>query len=151
MKTSQTKYLWSTSTCWTGEDQKEEYLDHMIRNIFRARLSRFYPPSNVWTRIIQHIESQTPVLSSREETQVEPTNLDLMYLSQIEHYQDLINQAEQERLIRAARRNLVKRSFFYKRLICWLGHRFISWGNGLLKGYEPLPEDLSSPSLNLAR
>ncbi|OGO36473.1 MAG: hypothetical protein A2W35_13015 [Chloroflexi bacterium RBG_16_57_11] len=78
-------------------------------------------------------------------------NFDLMYQMQREHHQDLIHQAEQERLIRAARRSQVKYSSFYRRLICWLGYRLVAWGQSLLKGYESLPGDLSASSLNLAK
>jgi hypothetical protein len=77
--------------------------------------------------------------------------LDFVYQILKERYQDLIDQAEQERLICAARCSQVTYSSFYRRFLCWLGYRLIAWGHSLLKGYESLQGDLSTSELSLAK
>lgn len=67
------------------------------------------------------------------------------------YHQDLIQEAEKEGLIRYALSSRVKHASFYKRTLCWLGHRLIAWGHNLLKRYEAMPSDLSASTLDLAK
>jgi hypothetical protein len=80
-----------------------------------------------------------------------PMSYDMKYQLQKDYQQDLLNLAEKERQIRTVRRRRSKNSSFNRRFFCWLGCRLITWGQNLLKGYEPLPGDLSTSELNLAK
>ena len=74
---------------------------------------------------------------------MERFNDHLLYQLCKEHHQDLIKEAENERLIRYAHSGQVIHSPFYKKTLCWLGRRLMAWGCNLLKRYEVEPGDLS--------
>lgn len=78
-------------------------------------------------------------------------NDQLLYQLSKKYHQDLIREAEKERLIRYALSVRVKHASSYKRTLCWMGHRFIVWGHKLLKCSEGMPSDLSASTLNLAK
>jgi hypothetical protein len=80
-----------------------------------------------------------------------PLNDQLLYQLQKQYHQDLIREAEKERLIRYALSGRVKHASFFKRTFCWLGHRLIACGHNLLKRYEAIPSDLSASTLDLAK
>ena len=75
----------------------------------------------------------------------------LLYQLQKEHHQELIRETEKERMIRDALFGQVTHASFYRRPLCWLGHRLIAWVYNLLKRYEAMPSDLSDSTLNLAK
>jgi len=74
-------------------------------------------------------------------------NDQLLYQLWKEHHQDLIQEAEKERLIRYALSGRVIHSPFYKQTLCWLGRRLMAWGYNLLKRYEVEPGDRSISTL----
>jgi hypothetical protein len=67
--------------------------------------------------------------------------MDSSYGAAREHYDDLLREAEQERLIRQPRNYSTRRDLFYYRLLGWSGHRLTALGGYLLERYgdaEPL-------------
>ena len=80
-----------------------------------------------------------------------PFNVDPKYQFLKERHQDLIREAEKERLIRYALSGRLKHPPIYKRTLCWLGHRLIAWGDNLLKRFEAEPGDLSTSTLMLTK
>lgn len=62
-------------------------------------------------------------------------NDQLLYQLQKKYHQDLIREAEKERLIRYALSVRVKHASSYKRTICWMEHRLIAWGEQTNQGF----------------
>ena len=67
MKRPQCKFRQPIPGNGTGEEQEEEYLDHVIRHILWTWLARSSPPPDAWTRILQRLKSEIPLPTNCEE------------------------------------------------------------------------------------
>jgi hypothetical protein len=56
-------------------------------------------------------------------------------LARQEHYNDLLGEAEKERLVRQALAGRARRVRLYCRALTWLGLRLVAWGCYLQKRY----------------
>lgn len=71
--------------------------------------------------------------------------------NQEQYHQDLIEQANIERLLRLARSSRSAPAPLHRKALCWLGRQLIAWGYSLAKGGEAIPGELVSSSPDFSR
>ena len=72
---------------------------------------------------------------------------ELEFLVRREHYQDLLRETEEARLVRQARAGQERRNHLYCRALTWLGGRLVVWGWRLQERYGAMT---AAPALRVA-
>jgi hypothetical protein len=73
------------------------------------------------------------------------------YQVQHEHYLDMLREADNERLVRQARAEGIRRDGVYHRIMRWLASRLIAWGRDLQERYGTASEPRTLITANRAR
>jgi hypothetical protein len=120
----------------TMDDMPEDWLATVIRKALQALVGDTEPSLENWARIRQNIEARAlPV------TLVGGKPVMLSYkdpLVQQEHYKDLLQEAEHERLIQAAGFQQPGNWRLHRKVAGWIGAQMVRWG-GKLQSYATTP------------
>jgi len=127
-----------------GAEPPEDWLATAIRKALQSSVGNAEPPAESWARIRQNIEAMAILVASGGKS-VMLSYKDL--LVQQNHYKDLLQEAEHERLIRAAGLRQPGNRRLYRKVAGWIGAQMVRWGWKLQRyGTTPPPCYLQASS-----
>ena len=104
------------------EELPKDWLAAAIREALQSSVGNAKPPPVIWTRIRENIEAIA--LSNQEGNMLSHQDL----LARQEHYKDLLQEAEHERLIRAAGLRQPGNWRLHRKFAGWIGTQMVRWG-----------------------
>ena len=108
-----------------GAKPPEDWLATVIRKALQSLLGKAEPRPESWARIRQNIEAAVfPVTLGGKSVMLSHKDL----LVQREHYKDLLQEAEYERLIRAAGLQQPGNRRLHRKVADWIGTQMVKWG-----------------------
>ena len=108
-----------------GAEPPEDWLATIIRKALQSLLGNAEPSAESWARIRQNIEAMVfPVTLGGKSVMLDHKDL----LVQREHYKDLLQEAEYERLIRAAGLRQPGNRKLHRKVAGWIGAQMVRWG-----------------------
>jgi len=146
----------STPGLLAGEAGEDDHLDRYLHSALQAWLATLKPSLETQALTRRRLGGGTPFPDGSEEPEMYPFNDQLIYLLQKEHHEHLLQEAEQNRLIRMVR--LAKqreahgarqdghgaRPPFYCYLLSWLGGQLVVLGTALLERYGSTPGEFTT-------
>lgn len=109
-----------------GAKPPEDWLATIIRKALQSLLGNAEPSPESWARIRQNIEAMVFPVTLVGGKSVMLGHKDL--LVQREHYKDLLQEAEYERLIRAAGLRQPGNWRLHRKVAGWIGAQMVRWG-----------------------
>ncbi len=119
---------------------EDEYLDLLIRRLFREWLAKIGVPSKFQIDVFRGFQKGFH-LKRDKEVNMWQNNWYLLYDMQNEHRLDLIREADLSRLLQTSRLFLPKKPALYKRFLFWIGRLMQKIGTSLIKRFEPVSND----------
>ena len=104
------------------DELPKDWLATAIRKALQSSVGNAEPPPVIWTRIRENIEAIA--LSHQEENMLSYRD----FLVRQEHYKDLLQEAEHERLIQAAGLRQPGNWRLHRKFASWIGSQMVTWG-----------------------
>jgi hypothetical protein len=122
---------------------EDEYLDQIIRRLFREWLAKIDNPPKFRIDTFQGLKKGFHHKRDKEVNMLQ-NDWYLLYHMQNEHRLDLIREAELGRMLTTSIVYVPRRPALYRRLFYWIGRLLIALGTRLTKRFEPVTNDFSA-------
>jgi hypothetical protein len=123
-----------------GAEPPEDWLAITVRSALRSSVGNARPLPAIWNRIQQSIATMSLSHKGEDSTMLSYND----FLVRREHYKNLLWEAEQERLIRAAGLRQPGNRRLHRTVVGWIGTRMVRWGHKL-QHYGTTPPPLCCP------